>query len=313
MDTVSSTVEISELQVEEQVQARQLNTDGLVSKDIANAMGMSYTNEDDMRLVLGGELADYDIVILSNKSEEELEEIYKGLSNLDEARLSDYTVVDMTTDIDTNIDVNDSYTLVTKEPLKSYNEPSETGMTVTEYKQNIKVTVTSVEKDGFILLDNGTFDEWIKKELLCTEKEYKKSLQGDALLDISNPDVNYKGTSLSLSASDRDLLERLVMGEAGAEGYEGAALVAQCIRDTMVYKGYDSVEAVRQGCKYSGRIDREPNQNVKDAVAFIFDEGGYAVRHKVFYFYAYKWCKSSWHETQTFVVQHGGHRFFSSK
>ena len=42
-------------------------------------------------------------------------------------------------------------------------------------------------------------------------------------------------------------------------------------------------------------------------------EGGYAVRHKVFYFYAYKWCKSSWHETQPFVIQYGGHRFFASK
>lgn len=310
MDTVSSTVEISELKVEAQVQSRQLNTDGLISKDIANAMGISYTEEDNVRLVLGGELADYDIAILSDKSEAELEEIYKGLSNLDEARLKDYTVVDMTTDIDTDIDVDDSYTLVTKKPLKSYNEPSEAGTVVDEYKQNIKVTVTSVEKDGFILLDNGAFDEWIKKDLLCTEKEYIKTLQGNALLDISNPDVNYTGKSVSLSASDRDLLERLVMGEAGAEGYEGAALVAQCIRDTLVYKGYDSVEAVRQGCKYSGSIDKKPNQNVKDAVAFIFDDGGYAVKHKIFYFYAYKWCKSSWHETQTLIVQHGGHRFF---
>lgn len=313
VDTVSSTIEITELQVENQSKTRQVNTDGLISTDIANAMGIEYTEDENMSLILGDELAGYDIVILSDKSEAELEEMYSELDNLGEAKLNNYTVVDMTTAINTDIEVEESYDLVTKEPLQSYKEPSETGEILNEYQRNIKVKVTSVEKDGFVLLDNGTFDEWIKRDLLCTAKEYNKSLQGSALLEIDNPDVNYKGTSIALTAEDRDLLERLVMGEAGNEGYEGAALVAQAIRDTMVYKGYNSVAAVREGCKYSGRIDREPNNNVKRAVAFIFDEGGYAVRHKIFYFYAFKYTKSSWHETQPFVIQHGGHRFFDSK
>ena len=313
VDKVSSTIEVSEIQVDNQNNTRQIDTDSLISTDIADVLGIEYTEDENTSLILGDELAGYDIVILSDKSREELEETYSELNTLGEARLNDYTVVDLTTSINTDIDVDDSHELVTKEPLKSYREPSYESEVLNEYQQNIKVSVTSVERDGFILLDNGTFDEWIEKDLLCTQSEYTKSLQGSALLDIDNPDTSYNGTSVALTAEDRDLLERLVMGEAGAEGYEGAALVAQCIRDTMVYKGYESVAAVRKGCKYSGSISKEPNQDVKDAVAFIFDEGGYAVRHKVFYFYAYKWCKSSWHETQPFVIQYGGHRFFASK
>lgn len=305
-------MEVRELQANNQSNARQLNTDSLVSADIANVLGMEYNEEDNKSLILGDELAGYDIVILSNKSKDELEETYSGLSNLGEAKLSDYTVVDLTSSIDTDIDTDDAQELITKEDLKSYSEPNASSTVVNEYQRNTKISVTSVERDGFLLLDNGAFDEWISKDLLCTQAEYKKSLQGKALLDIDNPDSNYTGTPVSLTSADRDLLERLVMGEAGAEGYEGAALVAQCIRDTMVYKGYSSVASVREGCKYSGSTSKEPNQDVKRAVSFIFDDGGYAVKHKIFYFYAYKWCSSSWHETQPFIIQHGGHRFFAS-
>ncbi len=301
------------MQLSNQSNTEQLNTDSLVSAGIANVLGMEYSEEESTSLILGDELAGYDIVILSDKSRDELEETYGGLSNLGEAKLSDYTVVDLTTSINTDIDTNDAQELVTKEDLKSYSEPNISSEVVNEYQRNTKISVTSVERDGFILLDNGAFDEWISKDLLCTQAEYQKSLQGSALLDIENPDTNYKGVSVSLTAEDRDLLERLVMGEAGAEGYEGAALVAQCIRDTMVYKGYSSVASVREGCKYSGSISKEPNQDVKNAVSFIFDDGGYAVRHKLYYFYAYKWCSSSWHETQPFIIQYGGHRFFASK
>ena len=136
--------------------------------------------------------------------------------------------------------------------------------------------------------------------------------QSNALIEISNPDENYYGHIVILEDSDRDLLEHLVMGEAGNQGMEGAALVAQAIRDTMVYKGFDSVAEVRKALKYSGSISKEPNQDVKDAVAFIFDQGGYAVRHKVLYFYAPKIVNSTWHESQTFIIEYGGHRFFSN-
>lgn len=204
-------------------------------------------------------------------------------------------------------------TLVAKENIKSYSGASKKSKVVNKYDAKDSIEITSVKKNGYVLVNNTNIDEWVDADDLCTEDEYNKRLQGSALLDIDNPDSEYTGKKVSLSSDDRKLLERLVMGEAGAEGYEGAALVAQCIRDTMVYKGYKSVAAVRKGCAYSGSISKEPNSTVKKAVSLIFDDGGYAVKHKIFYFYAYKWCKSSWHETQPFVIQYGGHRFFDSK
>ena len=38
---------------------------------------------------------------------------------------------------------------------------------------------------------------------------------GDYLLDIANPDPNYVGYSVSLNDEDRDMAERILMGEAG--------------------------------------------------------------------------------------------------
>lgn len=130
------------------------------------------------------------------------------------------------------------------------------------------------------------------------------------LLSIDNPDPNYVSRSVSLSAEDRYILERLVMGESGNQGFIGAALVAQTIRDTMVYDGYSSVEQVRTACGYYANLDRAPNQDVLDAISYIFDQGGAAVQHQLRYFYAYKICSSPWHETQNHIVTYLDVKFF---
>lgn len=129
------------------------------------------------------------------------------------------------------------------------------------------------------------------------------------LLEISNPDESYEGKAVDVG-SERDLLERIVMGEAGGESFEGAALVAQCIHDTMVYEGYSSVRSVIDGKKYSGSLEVEPSEMVKEAVSYIFDDGGMAVQHKVIYFYAPKIVDSGFHESRELVIEYGGHRFF---
>lgn len=137
-------------------------------------------------------------------------------------------------------------------------------------------------------------------------------IPSDALLAGNAYDENYKHPVVSLSANDRYILEHLVMGEAGGQGFEGCALVAQCIRDAMVYRGYDTVEDVRKGLKYSGSLKREPNQDVLDAVSYIFDNGGIAVHHKIIYFYSPSMVSSKFHESQQLIVEYGGHRYFST-
>ena len=135
--------------------------------------------------------------------------------------------------------------------------------------------------------------------------------QQDALLEIENPDENYVGVSIKLEDDDRNLLEHLVMGEAGGSDMIAASLVAQAIRDAIVTKGYNSVSEVRSALSYSGSIKKEPTENVINACKFIFDEGGVAVKHNILYFYAPDRVNSSWHESQTFIVEYGGHRYFA--
>ena len=130
---------------------------------------------------------------------------------------------------------------------------------------------------------------------------------GDVLLEIDNPDANYSPSQVTLSDYDRAKLERLVMGEAGSMGYTGCALVAQAIRDAMNLSGTSSIDEIISDYGYYGSTSIEPNADVKAAVSYIFDENGSAVQHRALCFYI---GSSAWHETQNFVVELDGVRFF---
>lgn len=139
------------------------------------------------------------------------------------------------------------------------------------------------------------------------------SIEQNYLFSIDNEDPDYEGTKVELSEEDRELLEKIVMSEAGTQGMEGAALVAQTFRDIMIYEEINSIAQIQKDYKYAKNIDTEPNQDVLDAVSYIFDEGKSAVRHKIYFFYAPKRCKSKFHESQNFVIEYMEHRFFSEK
>lgn len=130
---------------------------------------------------------------------------------------------------------------------------------------------------------------------------------GATLVDIANPDYSYSPSYVSLSDYDRAKLERLVMGEAGTMGYTGCALVAQSIRDAMNRSNTSSIDQIISEYQYFGSTSVEPNQDVLDAVSFIFDQNGSAVQHRVLCFYI---GYSAWHETQNFITSIGGVRFF---
>ena len=141
-------------------------------------------------------------------------------------------------------------------------------------------------------------------------RTYSESKTQGGLLDIANPDDGYSGRVIEVTGKDRDILEHLVMGEAGNQGFEGAALVAQCIRDMYIAGGFNSVDEVRRNCGYSGKLNNVPNQNVLDAVSYIFDKGGYAVKHRIFYFYAPRYSAGKFHETQNNIINYKDHKFF---
>lgn len=141
-------------------------------------------------------------------------------------------------------------------------------------------------------------------------EKQNEPISQEALIIGDRVDESYTGTVIEITGENRRKLEGLVQSEAGGEGFTGAALVAQALRDTMVKDGITDVSAIKRKYSYDGSLGKEPNENVKRAVAYIFDEGGIAVQHRIIYFYGFKHTSSSFHERQKFVVEYGGHRFF---
>lgn len=186
----------------------------------------------------------------------------------------------------------------------------------TEFSISNETFENSISEENFGISLKEIYDikDSIKEEhdrrASIRAKSYSNTQTQGGLVDIANPDPNYTGRVVNLKASDRDLFERLVYGEAGGQGFVGACLVAQCIRDMWILGGYTDANTLRRSCGYTGSINNGTSQMCKDAVNYIFDQGGYAVKHRILYFYAYGVCNSKFHESQNFVIQYSGHRVF---
>lgn len=111
-----------------------------------------------------------------------------------------------------------------------------------------------------------------------------------------------------MTDEERDLVERVVMAEAGGESYEGQMAVAQCILNASRLKGARPPDII-VGLKYA-RTRPEPSESVRAAVSAVFDDGVTVFDDEVIYFYAPALCRSDWHETQEYVATIGCHRFF---
>lgn len=129
--------------------------------------------------------------------------------------------------------------------------------------------------------------------------------------NTATPEPTATPARYQLSASERDTVERVVMAEAGGESFEGQMLVAQCILNAAEKEGVQPSEAVVIYSYTSNRPD--PTQSVKDAVAAVFDRGEVAIDAPVMYFYNPALVTSTWHESQIFVAEVGGHRFFAER
>lgn len=106
------------------------------------------------------------------------------------------------------------------------------------------------------------------------------------------------------------LVARVVHAEAAGEGYDGQALVAQCILNTAEATGKRPDEVVLEPKQYAAPA-KEASDEVKKAVKAVFLDGYQVTTEPVRYFYAPARYESKWHETAlTFVLEHGGHRFF---
>ncbi len=141
----------------------------------------------------------------------------------------------------------------------------------------------------------------------------------DVLIKDAPVDKNYRSPSYKqwkgreLKSSERDILVRIVNGEFGSDK-TGSILIAQCLRDALVYDQCSSVENLPTGMGYDGFANTNtPTQAAKDAVSYVFDKGGMAVQHRILYMYNPSICSSAWHESQVYILTYGGVRFFDRR
>ena len=210
--------------------------------------------------------------------------------------------------IETTVPLTQEETTVAPTTKKTTKETKPTeAATEAETKKSTEET-SEVEKSesSVEVSENSEYSESYTEYQEGSSNDYSYNT-GSYLIGISNPDYNYSPSPVSLSSYDRAKLERLVMGEAGSMGYNGCALVAQCIRDAMNRSNTTSIDRIISEYQYYAPTNKEPNQAVKDAVSYIFDQNGSAVQHRILCFYT---GSSGWHETQNFIVGCGNVRFF---
>lgn len=147
-------------------------------------------------------------------------------------------------------------------------------------------------------------------EVPAQPADYQSQWDAGYLLAIDNPDYSYVTSTVTLSDADRDLLERLCMGEFGSGGFIGASLIAQAVKDAMCFDGYGSVADVIKYCRYDGSTSMGTNDACRQAVRYIFDDNHAAVQHRLLYMYNPYLCTSSFHESQKFILSYEGVRFF---
>ena len=172
-------------------------------------------------------------------------------------------------------------------------------------------------KETSTVYDPGTDNYTLQFALRCLDKDgefasaYRKAcIVTSYLVETGIPDPSYSTICIDLNEKDRDLAERICYGEAGSLGFTGMALVAQCIRDTYVKDGYNNIADILEDYGYDGSTATPGNDEAKEAVRFIFDNGGAAVQHRILVFYASDLIKSSFHESQNFVCMCGAVKFF---
>ena len=152
----------------------------------------------------------------------------------------------------------------------------------------------------------------LKCEIAVCEESKEKyvdgSLPGDDVPATLCAYIEYDIPAYNLSDADRETLWHIVQGEAGGESYEGKMWVATCLLNAMRENGM-SADEVRVAYQYAGWSE-SVSDDTKKAVSQVFDFGD-TTHDSVLWFYAPKWCDSAWHESQQFVAEIGGHRFFS--
>lgn len=158
---------------------------------------------------------------------------------------------------------------------------------------------------GIISLSNGAISD--DNLGICTQ-DIQEPTKVEKVVEKPVIKKQTRNDRYELSENERWIVECIVMGEAGHQSYKGKLLVAQCILNACKKENM-SPSAIRTKYQYSGWRE-DVNEEVKEAVTQVFGTGELATNEPILYFYAPKYCTSSWHESQNYVLTEGGHKFF---
>ena len=100
------------------------------------------------------------------------------------------------------------------------------------------------------------------------------------------------------------------MNEFGDGGFEACCLQAQALRDAMIYSR-SSLEQIYHFFQYDKYpLLKIPNRDCYNAIDYVFESGGLTVPHRILVMYNPQHAKSDWHESQEFVIEYQGVRYF---
>lgn len=115
-----------------------------------------------------------------------------------------------------------------------------------------------------------------------------------------------------LTTSERELIERVCMAEAGSD-IEGLMAVAQVIHDRSVLWNMTPYEAVTQDSQFAEPVKGEISAEAVQAVWAVFDENMRAFDSNATHFYAENSQEPYWTEGKEYVGSRGGNRFYNAK
>lgn len=149
---------------------------------------------------------------------------------------------------------------------------------------------------------------WQDKEPERIVVVIEKEMPTEAKKEAAAPAAFYP-----LTDAQRKMIERVVAAEARGESYEGMAAVAQTIMQRCMDKGLPPEDIMIPG-QYADPYMGEISEEVREAVAQIFDRGELAIDAPVMAFYSPTGGRSAWHENSLrYVTTIGAHRFFMEK
>lgn len=115
-----------------------------------------------------------------------------------------------------------------------------------------------------------------------------------------------------ITPEEYDLIAHTIMCEVGSADPRAAILVAQCILNACMIDGIRPAEAVER-YQYADYPAGDPTSAVYEAIQDVFEHGNTITDEPILFFYSPANMPdgvSRWHETQTFVIEYGGHRYF---